>query len=136
MDREHGSHKGYCLASIVDIFSAVFSGANYGPFVPPMVPYLNPCEQKVGEGVGHFFGAMRIDAFEEALVFKKRMDHWWEIFKNAKPVEGKQVYIPGEIEFENEIRALKQGITLVPHVEKELLAVAHEQNVRSLLVAV
>lgn len=136
MDREHGSHKGYCLASIVDIFSAVFSGANYGPFVPPMVPYLNPLDQKVGEGVGHFFGAMRIDAFEEALVFKKRMDHWWETFKNAKPVEGQQVYIPGEIEFENEKRALKQGITLMPHVEKELLAVAHEQNVHSLLVAV
>lgn len=136
MDREHGSHKGYCLASIVDIFSAVFSGANYGPFVPPMVPYLNPLDQKVGEGVGHFFGAMRIDAFEEALVFKKRMDHWWETFKNAKPVEGKQVFIPGEIEFENEIRALKQGITLAPHVEKEFLAVAQEQNIRSLLEAV
>ncbi len=29
-DYEHGSHKGFCLASIVDIFSAVFSGANFG----------------------------------------------------------------------------------------------------------
>ncbi|MDH3711622.1 MAG: Ldh family oxidoreductase, partial [Cyclobacteriaceae bacterium] len=28
--RNLGSHKGYCLGSIVDIFSAVFSGANYG----------------------------------------------------------------------------------------------------------
>jgi LDH2 family malate/lactate/ureidoglycolate dehydrogenase len=31
--RELGSHKGYCLGSIVDIFSAIFSGANYGPWV-------------------------------------------------------------------------------------------------------
>ncbi|PIQ22526.1 MAG: malate dehydrogenase, partial [Cytophagales bacterium CG18_big_fil_WC_8_21_14_2_50_42_9] len=31
---ETGSHKGYCLGSIVDIFSAVLSGANYGPWVP------------------------------------------------------------------------------------------------------
>ena len=136
MDREHGSHKGYCLASIVDIFSAVFSGANYGPFVPPMVPYLNPLDQKVGEGVGHFFGAMRIDAFEEALVFKQRMDHWWETFKNAKPVEGKKVFIPGEIEFENEKRALIEGISLVPHVEKELRAIIEEQHVASLLETV
>src|SRR3982751_3601742 len=30
-DREHGSHKGYALGAIVDIFSAVLSGANYGP---------------------------------------------------------------------------------------------------------
>ena len=136
MDREHGSHKGYCLASIVDIFSAVFSGANYGPFVPPMVPYLNPLDQKVGEGVGHFFGAMRIDAFEEALVFKQRMDHWWKTFKNAKPVEGKKVFIPGEIEFENEKRALIEGISLVPHVEKELRAIIEEQHVASLLETV
>ena len=29
-DRDHGSHKGYCLGSIVDIFSAIFSGAVSG----------------------------------------------------------------------------------------------------------
>jgi L-2-hydroxycarboxylate dehydrogenase (NAD+) len=39
-DREHGSHKGYCLAAVVDIFSAVLSGAGFGPFVPPSVAYL------------------------------------------------------------------------------------------------
>src|SRR5688572_19409637 len=41
-DREHGSHKGYGLGSIVDIFSAVLSGANYGPWVPPFVSFLAP----------------------------------------------------------------------------------------------
>ena len=39
-DYVHGSHKGFCLSAIVDIFSAVFSGANFGPFVPPSVAYL------------------------------------------------------------------------------------------------
>jgi L-2-hydroxycarboxylate dehydrogenase (NAD+) len=34
-DREHGSHKGYGLGAIVDIFSGVLSGANFGPWVPP-----------------------------------------------------------------------------------------------------
>ncbi|MBU6261838.1 MAG: Ldh family oxidoreductase, partial [Bacteroidetes bacterium] len=34
-DREHGSHKGYALGSIVDIFSAVLSGGSYGPWAPP-----------------------------------------------------------------------------------------------------
>src|SRR5215204_6089433 len=33
-DREHGSHKGYALGAVVDILSAVLSGANYGPWVP------------------------------------------------------------------------------------------------------
>ena len=36
-DREHGSHKGYALGAVVDIFSAVLSGANYGPWVPPFL---------------------------------------------------------------------------------------------------
>ncbi len=37
-DYDHGSHKGYCLGAVVDIFSAVLSGANYGPWVPPSLP--------------------------------------------------------------------------------------------------
>ncbi|MFN3299245.1 MAG: Ldh family oxidoreductase, partial [Sediminibacterium sp.] len=39
-DREHGSHKGYALGSIVDIFSAVLSGASYGPWAPPFPAYI------------------------------------------------------------------------------------------------
>jgi LDH2 family malate/lactate/ureidoglycolate dehydrogenase len=65
-DYEHGSHKGFCMSAIVDIFSAVLSGANFGPFVPPSVAYLPVLDQKVGDGTGHFFGAMRIDAFRPA----------------------------------------------------------------------
>ena len=30
--REIGGHKGYCLASMVDILCCVLSGANWGPF--------------------------------------------------------------------------------------------------------
>jgi L-2-hydroxycarboxylate dehydrogenase (NAD+) len=63
-DYEHGSHKGYGLGAIVDIFSAVLSGANYGPWVPPFVSFLAPPADPVGKGIGHFFGAMRIDAFQ------------------------------------------------------------------------
>src|SRR5688572_22294023 len=40
-DKEHGSHKGYALGAVVDIFSAVLSGANYGPWVPPFPAYVD-----------------------------------------------------------------------------------------------
>ncbi len=102
-DYEHGSHKGYCLASIVDIFSAVLSGANFGPFVPPSVAYLPVLETKVGEGTGHFFGAMRIDAFQEAHQFKAQMDLWIETFRKAKLSKDGIVIIPGVIKDLNEI---------------------------------
>jgi L-2-hydroxycarboxylate dehydrogenase (NAD+) len=65
-DREHGSHKGYMLGSIVDIFSGVLSGANFGPWVPPFPAYVPMPEQMPGKGIGHFLGAMRIDAFRQA----------------------------------------------------------------------
>ena len=73
-DYEHGSHKGYCLGSIVDILSAILSGAGYGPWVPPSVAYLPVKENPDVKGTGHFFGAMRIDAFRPAAEFKEMMD--------------------------------------------------------------
>ncbi|MDP4209094.1 MAG: Ldh family oxidoreductase [Bacteroidota bacterium] len=124
-DRAHGSHKGYSLGAIVDIFSAVFSGANFGPFVPPMVSYLPVLDKKVGDGLGHFFGAMRIDAFQEADHFKSMMDVWIETFRNAKPAEGQErVLIPGDPERESEARIMAEGIQLIPQVEVDLKQIA------------
>jgi len=129
-DRLHGSHKGYCLSAIVDIFSAVFSGANFGPFVPPSVAYLPLLEEKVGEGTGHFFGAMRIDAFRTAGEFKLSMDRWIRTFRSAKPAEGQEkVLVPGDIEREAEARIRKDGIRLVPAVRDDLMAIAKELSV-------
>ena len=113
------------MGAIVDIFSAVFSGANFGPFVPPMVAYLPLLETKVGEGLGHFFGAMRIDAFQEADIFKSRMDLWIETFRKATPASGhERVLIPGDPEREKEAIIMAQGIELIPQVEADLKGVA------------
>ena len=98
-DKEHGSHKGYALGAIVDIFSAVLSGANYGPWVPPFVSFLPVAADLPGKGIGHFFGAMRIDAFRPAADFKKHMDQWIRRFRSAKTMKGyESVIIPGDPE--------------------------------------
>jgi L-2-hydroxycarboxylate dehydrogenase (NAD+) len=124
-DREHGSHKGYCLGSWVDIFSAVLSGANYGPWVPPFVAFLSPPADPVGEGIGHFFGAMRVDAFRPAPEFKKHMDNWITRFRNATPVKGQEkVLIPGDPEREMSEVRLKDGIPLNQKVVEDLAALA------------
>ena len=130
-DRIHGSHKGFCLSAIVDIFSAVFSGANFGPFVPPSVAYLPVLDKKTGKGTGHFFGAMRIDAFQPADQFKNMMDKWIETFKSSRPAHGHDhIIIPGEPERESEKRLLKEGISLVPAIRDDLLAIAGELEIR------
>ncbi len=129
-DRLHGSHKGYCLSAIVDIFSSLFSGANFGPFVPPSVAYLPVLQEKVGEGTGHFFGAMRIDAFQPADEFKAKMDQWIETFRSAKPADDQErVLIPGDPEREAESRIMKEGINLVPAVKDDLVAIAGDLNI-------
>lgn len=120
-DREHGGHKGYCLGAMVDIFSAVLSGANYGPWVPPFVAFLEPPANPVGNGIGHFLGAMRIDAFRPASEFKEHMDHWIKTFRNAEPALGhEKVLIPGDPERELTVERLKNGIPLQEQVVEDL----------------
>lgn len=129
-DREHGSHKGYALGAIVDIFSAILSGANYGPWVPPFVAFLQPHPNPVGEGLGHFFGAMRVDAFRPAEEFKENMDNWISRFRSSKVTLGQEkVLIPGDPERELEAERRKNGIPLVKVVEEDLRALGEKFGV-------
>jgi LDH2 family malate/lactate/ureidoglycolate dehydrogenase len=129
-DREHGSHKGYALGSIVDIFSAVLSGASYGPWAPPFPAYVPMPENMPGKGLGHFFGAMRIDAFRPADEFKQHMDNWLQRFRNAKPADGfDKVLIPGDPEREMEAIRMRQGIPVVESVVNDLRALAEKFNI-------
>lgn len=124
-DREHGSHKGFCLGAWVDIFSSVLSGANYGPWVPPFVSFLDPPSDPVGKGIGHFLGAMRVDAFRPAAEFKTHMDKWISRFRIAKTVESEEhVVIPGDPEREMEELRRKDGIPVNPQVVEDLNALA------------
>ncbi|WP_430813630.1 Ldh family oxidoreductase [Carboxylicivirga sp. RSCT41] len=133
-DREHGSHKGYCLGAWVDIFSAVLSGANYGPWVPPFVSFLSPPPNPVGEGIGHFIGAVRIDAFRPAGEFKTHMDNWIRTFRSAQNIDGQpRVEIPGDQERRIESDRLTNGINLHPTVLKDLKDLAIHLNFKSKL---
>lgn len=124
-DKAHGSHKGFGLSATVDILSAVLSGANYGPWVPPFVSFLDPPADPVGLGIGHFVGAMRVDGFRPADEFKAHLDNWITRFKSAKTVDPEQrVIIPGEPELEAEADRKANGIPLVDAVANDLNGLA------------
>ncbi len=124
-EKEQGSHKGYALGSIVDIFSAVLSGASFGPWAPPFPAYVPMPENMPGEGLGHFIGAMRIDAFRPAVDFKSNMDLWLNRFRNATPAPGhEKVYVAGDIERAMELTRMQKGIPLVEAVQKDLADLA------------
>ena len=129
-EKELGSHKGYALGSIVDIFSGVLSGASFGPWAPTFPAYISMPENMPGEGLGHFLGAMRIDAFRPAQDFKSNMDIWLNRFRNAKPIKGHdRVYVAGDIERTTEGERMKSGIPLVDQVIKDLNEVGNKLGV-------
>ncbi|MEO7443997.1 MAG: Ldh family oxidoreductase, partial [Ferruginibacter sp.] len=114
----------------VDIFSAVLSGANYGPWVPPFPAYIPMPTGMPGKGIGHFFGAMRIDAFRPAEDFKKDMDNWIQRFRSAKVAEGfDRVIIPGEPEVAMEKERRKKGIPLNDTVVTDLKMLAEKFSI-------
>lgn len=132
-DREHGSHKGFGLSAVVDILSGVLSGANYGPWVPPFVSFLEPPTDPVGTGIGHFVGAMRVDGFRPIDEFKANMDNWIARFKSASTIDPAQkVIIPGEPELEAEIDRKQNGIPLVGAVVNDLNELAKKLRVSPL----
>ena len=127
---ESGSHKGYILGSMVDILCGVLSGANYGPWVPPFVSFLPLAEDLVGDGIGHFVGALRIDAFRPADEFKDHMDNWIARFEKASRIDPKQqVYIPGEIEYYHRLEREKEGIPLIEPVIEDLKILAEKFDI-------
>lgn len=124
-DRIHGSHKGYALGSIVDILSGVLGGASYGPWAPPFPAYVPLPQNMPGEGLGHFFGAMRVDAFRSKESFLEEMDRWIGRFRDAEPVDEQQkVLIPGDPERAYEKERAENGIPLHEEVLADLASLA------------
>lgn len=127
----NSGYKGYGLGAWVDIFCGVLSGANFGPWVPPFVPFLNPKENPPGKGIGHFFGSWDIDGFMDHNEFKERMDLWIDTFKQSESVPGKEVLIPGENELKQYNLRKKEGIPVQEKVAQDLESIAQKLQLKS-----
>jgi LDH2 family malate/lactate/ureidoglycolate dehydrogenase len=124
-DRDHGGHKGFCLSAMVDILSAVLGGANWGPFAPPFALRQEIPTRNVGKGIGHCFGALKLDGFIDPDEFKRQIDEWVRVFRATKPAPGTPgVAIPGDPERRAEVERRVAGIPLAPAVVADLRDVA------------
>ncbi len=129
-DRERGGHKGYCLAVMVDFLCAVLSGANWGPFTPPFALRQEIPERSVGKGIGHFFGAMRIDAFIDPDEFKAQTDEYVRTLRATPPAPGTAgPLIPGDPEREAEATRTVEGVPLVLPVVEELRDISRRTGI-------
>jgi L-2-hydroxycarboxylate dehydrogenase (NAD+) len=115
--RESGSHKGYGLAIVVEILCGVLTGT---------LTALNADQ----DPRGHFFGAIRIDAFRAVDEFKRDMDRLIQELKSTPPIAGQdRVYVAGEIEFETAEERSERGIPLLPSVLQGLRDVSEQLGV-------
>ena len=115
--RNSGSHKGYGLAIVVEILCGVLTGT---------LTALNADQ----DPRGHFFGAIRIDAFRPLAEFKQDMDRLIQELKSTPPIAGQdRVYVAGEIEFETAEERTERGIPLLPSVLKGLREVGEQLGV-------
>lgn len=129
-DHEHGGHKGYCLATMVDVLCCVLSGANWGPWAPPFALRQEIPKRSVGKGIGHFFGALKISAFIDPDEFKSQIDDWIQTFRGTRPMPGTNgPLIPGDPEREAESVRTDGGIPLLMPVVEDLRYIAKETGV-------
>ena len=108
-------YKGYGLALLVDIFSGVLAGAGFGERV-----YGSSASGAAN--IGHFFAAMRIDAFRDPADFAADMDALLAALRDSPKAAGEErIYIHGEKEFEKAERALVEGVALSDVAVKSLI---------------
>ena len=129
-DRERGGHKGYGLGMMVDLLSGALSGANWGPFAPPFALRQTIPTRSVGKGIGHFFGAMRVDGFIDIDSFKSQVDEYIRVFRATKPAPGTSgPLIPGDPEREAEGIRRKSGVPLVLPVVNDLREISKKTGI-------
>jgi LDH2 family malate/lactate/ureidoglycolate dehydrogenase len=129
-DRARGGHKGYCLAVMVDVLCCVLSGANWGPFAPPFALRQEIPSRSVGKGIGHFFGAMRIDAFIDPDEFKRQIDDYVRTFRATRAAPGTRgPLIPGDPEREQEAIRAHEGVPVVQAVVSDLREISRALDI-------
>jgi len=108
-------HKGYAIATMMDVLSGVLSGSHFGrDVVGPYVP-------EGRSGVGHLAIALNVAAFRPLADFHRDMERLVENLKSAPRAPGvEEIYYPGELEARAEARQRKEGIVIPDDTVAEL----------------
>ena len=97
--RELGSHKGYGLSAVAQIFGGILSDGAFGPYE--------------GGHMSHFVAAYSIEAFTDVQRFKESMDDFMKYLRETPPAMGHdRVYYAGLPEHEESIDRHERGIPL------------------------
>ncbi len=115
-------HKGYGLAILVETLTAVLTGAAMMSQIHSWV-----FDDPTPPNQGHAFVAIDIPAMMPMQTFKDRMDAMIREIKAAPRAKGAdRIYLPGEMEWERQEAARRQGLRLPDHVLANLFGLAED----------
>ncbi|MDD3655231.1 MAG: Ldh family oxidoreductase [Atribacterota bacterium] len=120
-----GGPKGYAISLIIQIFSTILSNSAREMEIKSMYDFSGKSE------IGIFLGAIKIDCFISRDKFNHEMDELIERIKTSKLAKGNEmIYLPGEIELEQQKKREKEGIPLSKTLYDNLRILADELNVQ------
>ncbi|MCG8403059.1 MAG: Ldh family oxidoreductase [Firmicutes bacterium] len=115
-----GGVKGYGLAIVAEVLSAVITGAAFTKNVGGLVDDFTR-----SQNVGHFIGAISIESFLPLEVYYQTMHRFIQSIKDVQPMPGhEEVLYPGELEHRKEITRQAQGIPVADALMEKIKACA------------
>ncbi len=113
-----GGHKGYGLATMVEILSAALSG---GPFMKDLLGF-NEDGSRRPHMLGHFFLAIDVEHFVPLPTFKKIVGDMIRTLHQARKAPGAaRVYVAGEKEYEKEQEIRRLGVPVNANLRRNLI---------------
>ena len=123
-----GGHKGYGLAVMVELLCASFQS---GAFLHDLLG-VDREGKKQHFRVGHFFMAIKVDNFVPLAEFKHTTGEIMRELRTARKAPGcERIYTAGEKEFENERFVREHGVEVNPNLQKEILFIQKELDLKN-----
>jgi len=121
---ETGAHKGLGLAMLADILCGLLTGADVGP-TPDKLCISRAAASRNRPNIGHFFIAIRINAFRGEAQFGRELDAMLRTIRKCPPVSpDTQVTYPGMPESSMALARARDGIPLEPALYDQMQTIA------------
>jgi len=121
-------HKGYAIAAMVDVLSGVLTGSGF------LSNVHSPYKTAEKSNCGHLMIALNIEAFQPLAQFNARMEEFADEIKAVPTAKGfDEVFYPGEIEANNNLRNRKEGLLLPDDTLADLKRIAGETGLEARL---
>jgi LDH2 family malate/lactate/ureidoglycolate dehydrogenase len=119
-------HKGYAIAAMVDVLSGVLTGGSF------LSSVHSPYKTAEKSNCGHLMIAIDIEKFQPLAQFHAAMGKFTAEIKAVPKAKGfDEVFYPGEMEFNSNLKNRKDGIQLPDDTLADLQRIAKETGLKA-----